>query len=233
MQAMWDNPAVAVGNRRRGVSVATGMRWPGLCLILLISSPAHAMGRYVQLGLIAWNADGTAALFTRESSSSGTVGATFEYVLVAAGASEPLVVSFNDTQDGDTRAQKVDQAACIRAAVTLQRALVAKRFRGVVVQQARCRDTRGVVGVLPEASRLVDGSWIAKPVHREPTARETASWEAAKLMQLGDEGSDVASLTGSLVVVLYGVNGDNTPLAHATVLEVTRDGPRVLVEDLR
>jgi hypothetical protein len=205
-----------------------------LLIALLIPTPASAMGGYVTLQLIAWSSDGNAALLTRDSRSSGTVGSTHEYLLVTARSATPLVISFDDTQDVETRAQKIDPATCVRSAEALQRALLAARFRGVMVQPARCRDTRAVVSLLPEAGRLVASSWVAKPARREPTPREAAAWDAVKLAQLDpDEAIDVASLAGSLVIVLYGENGDSSPLAHATVLSVTQTGSQILVDDLR
>ena len=50
------------------------MRSLVLLAVLLIAAPVDAMGRYVDLGLVAWNADGTAVILSRSESSSGTAG---------------------------------------------------------------------------------------------------------------------------------------------------------------
>jgi hypothetical protein len=65
--------------------------------ILAFPSSAYAMGVYVEIHVAAWNNDGTAALVTSTSSSSGTVGKTKGYMLVAAGEAQPLAVSFDET----------------------------------------------------------------------------------------------------------------------------------------
>jgi hypothetical protein len=213
------------------------MRYLAFLVAMLASVPAYAMGRYVNLELVAWNADGSAALVVRTETSSGTVGMTQNYILVAVGA-QPRVFTFNDTQDGDTSSQKVDRASCLRAADALSRELVVKRFRASI-RRAGCNGDRAVV-LLPAAT-LHDAaaSLLTTPPKGPTSPRETAMWEAAKVVarDVDDARASVASkataggvtrlgvTAGPLILVLWGENGDSTGPAHAATVEKGVIGP--------
>jgi hypothetical protein len=213
------------------------MRYLAFLVAMLASVPAYAMGRYVNLELVAWNGDGSAALVVRTETSSGTVGMTQNYILVAAGA-KPRVFTFNDTQDGDTISQKVDRASCLRDADALSRELVAKHFRASI-RRAGCNGDRAVV-MLPAAT-LNDAaaSVLTTPPKGPASPRETAMWDAAKTVvgDVADARASVASkataggvttlgvTAGPLIVVLWGENGDATGPAHAATVDKGVIGP--------
>jgi hypothetical protein len=217
------------------------MRYLAFLVAMLASVPAYAMGRYVNLELVAWNADGSAALVVRTVTSSGTVGMTQNYILVAAGA-KPRVFTFDDTQDGDTISQKVDRASCLRAADALSRELVAKRFRASI-RRAGCNGDRAVVLVPAATLNDATASILTTPPKGPASPREVAMWEAAKAV-VGADGFELdaarASVAakataggvttlgvtaGPLIVVLWGENGDATGPAHAATVEKSVIGP--------
>jgi hypothetical protein len=200
------------------------MRYLAVFVAMLASVPAYAMGRYVNLELRAWNADGSAALVARTETSSGTVGTTHTFILVAAGA-QPREFTFDDTQDGDTAVQKVDRASCLRAADALSRELATKRFR-VTIRRAACDGDRGVVTVPLATLRESVDSMLTAPPNGPASPRQTAMWDAAKAVVGGDLSNVVvAAKSGALVVVLWGENGDSSGPAHATVVDKGVIGP--------
>lgn len=201
----------------------------------LVGAPANAMGRYVDLHLVAWNTDGTAALFTRTESSSGTAGMTQELILVGLRETDTLTVSFDDTQDPDQRQQKVDRATCERNAATLRRRLTAARFRGVAIRAGHCRTDRQVVSIAPLTSQALEASRIPDLSTVRPTTARELAIESTVIAALGEfpEGAEVASIDGALVVVLSGVNGDESGPAHALVIARTPTGAALLGDDLR
>jgi hypothetical protein len=210
------------------------MRYVLGCLLVLVATPAQAMGRYVGLDLLAWSPDGASALIVRTESSSGQAGSKTDYVLVTADDPRPVVAVFSDHLDPERATEHVDRAACQRAADELQRALVARKFRGVTIRRERCKlAARNVLEVGPDAVEAA-GSWVAHPRLRAPSALETASWEAAKTI-VGDAGdeADVAATTGKLILVFSGVNGDNSGPAHAAAFSPTKTGYQPFVADLR
>lgn len=186
------------------------MRLAVLAALALVAIPtsAHAMGGYTTLAVVAWSDDGNAVLLTRDSSSSGTVGSTHSYLLIGTGDTAPAVFTFDDTQDPDTAAQKVDVGTCQDDADKLRASLADKGFRGVKIRSDRCKRDRAVVSISKAASKRVARS--------RPT---------------GAPG--VFTATGALIVIVGGENGDDSPGAHAMVIEAGESGPAVLVDDLR
>jgi hypothetical protein len=180
-----------------------------IATILLVASSAHAMGVYITHELVAWNDDGTAALISQTTSSSGTAGMTHAYILVSADGSKPLVVSFDDTQDPDATTQHVDEIACGKAVDTLHYALVAHRFSGVNLRKEQCKAARDVVALTPATMTDV----------------------ASSVQQLGD--GNLASKSGALILVLSGENADSSRAAHVKVFKSGKAGLAVVVDDLR
>src|ERR1700733_7626112 len=130
--------------------------WSGVVvasLLFAVSGSAHAMGVYVTFSVIAWNADGSSALLTRDTSSSATAGTTHDYILVSAADKTPVVFTFSDMQDPDTATEHVDHDACVRAAGALEKVLTAKRFKGVAVKGEHCTAKRDVVVVSADAAK--------------------------------------------------------------------------------
>src|SRR3954470_3398851 len=85
-------------------------------LLAALASRAHAMGVYITVTLVAWNTDGTAALVTRDTSSSGAAGSSHEYLIVTADT-DPVAFSFDDTTDeAGPASQKITAATCARTA---------------------------------------------------------------------------------------------------------------------
>ena len=205
-----------------------------LLAVLLVAAPAHAMGRYVNLGVVAWNADGTAVILSRSESSSGTAGITLQYLLIGAREPDPIVVSFNDTQDPDTSSQKIDPATCVKNAAAFQTALTAHRFRGVTVHAERCKTDRAVLQLSAYAARQVAASEITSTTRPPRSLRELHAADAVALA-MGDSEppSAIESLTGDLTVILFGGNGDESGPGHAIVVATTPTGPRVVGGDLR
>jgi hypothetical protein len=186
------------------------MRLAVLAALALVAIPtsAHAMGGYTSLAVVAWSDDGSAVLLTHDSSSSGTVGSTHSYLLIGAGDTAPAAFTFDDTQDPDTVSQKVDVATCQDDADRLRNALADKGFRGVKIRTDHCKSDRAVVSISRAASKRV-----------------------AKSRPAGAPG--VFTATGVLIVIVAGENGDDSPGAHAMVIEAGESGPAVLVDDLR
>lgn len=198
---------------------------------LAVSAPAHAMGRYVTLELIGWNADGTAVLLSRTESSSGTVGVTHQVILVGSRDPKPFVVSFDDTQDSDSRAQKIDVATCRANTRALGKALAAHRFTGAQVFPSRCKSDRDVFSLRTQTRSAAIGDLTQRP----PIDAREAKVEELLVGALGQlpADADVESLTGDVVLVLDGVNGDESGPAHASVIAATPAGPKALFGDLR
>jgi hypothetical protein len=150
-------------------------------------------------------------------------------------------VSFDDTQDPDRRAQKIDRATCLANATILRRALAAHRFRGVAIRRSHCSTHRQVVVVSPATWTQMEASHLTGLARRRPATALELSVDDAVTSALRDPDAsidldpdaDIASLTGALIIVLFGVNGDETGPAHAAVIAQTPGGPRVLVDDLR
>jgi hypothetical protein len=204
-------------------------------LVLLVATPAHAMGTYIDHELVAWSSDGKSVLVHRTTSSSATSGIAERYLLISAGDKSPLTVSFTNTQDPDRATQHVDAAACVKAVDQLEGALAAKKFRGVTLRREQCKTKRDVVVVAADTAREAALSWVATPIERTASARETGSVQATKLALASrpDEAADVSSMTGQLVLVFYGQNGDSSGPAHVVVMQQTTTGYDQLIEDLR
>ena len=180
-----------------------------VAMIVLAANQAHAMGVYINHELVAWNDDGTAALISQTTSSSGTAGMGHVYILVSADGSKPLVVSFDNTMDPDTATQHVDELACGKAVDTLHYALAARRFKGVNLRKEQCKGARDVVAVTPAA-----------------TADVTSS-----IQHVGD--GILASRSGALILVLSGENGDSSQPAHVAVYKPSKAGLVAIVDDVR
>jgi hypothetical protein len=185
------------------------MRRVVFAMILLGATRAHAMGVYIDHVLVAWNDDGTAALISQTSSSSGTEGTARSYILVSADGAKPLVVSFDNTRDADTATQHVDEIACGKAVDTLHYALAAYHFRGVNLRKEQCKAARDVVALTPTTTADV----------------------ASSVQQLGD--GVIASRSGALILVIAGENGDGSRSAHVAVYRPGKAGLALLVDDVR
>jgi hypothetical protein len=186
------------------------------------------MGVYIDLDLVAWSDDGSSALVTRTTSSSAGGGVGHDYILVTSGDKHPVVAAISDTQDPDHATEHVDRAACAKAALSLAKAVAAKHFRGVTIHADRCAAKRDVVAVNAEAARVAATSWIAKPVQRAATDRETAGWAIAKKVTV--DPSDVSAASAKLFLVFTGYNGDSSGPAHVAVFDADQS---VLIDDLR
>jgi len=214
-------PATALANLdqvqgQRGAGRFLDVRLAWLVIVALVAAPAsaHAMGAYIELDVAAWNADGSAVLLTRTTTSSGTVGASHEYLLIGVADTEPLVVSFDDTRDPDVAAQQIDRATCMRNAARLKKALTARHFRSVMIRAERCSSDRVVV----QPSRS------APP----PARRSTVDLPALGAVPAGD----VLTATGKLIVVLHGDNDDGTERRYATILAASAKGAYTVVAEL-
>jgi hypothetical protein len=204
-------------------------------MVAALATRASAMGSYVQYGVVAWNADGTAALMTETSSSSGTEGSGFRFIVVGARDAAPYTTSFDDTQNPDDRHQKIDVRTCIANAAALKRTLATHRFRGVTVRASHCKTDREVVAIDLKAAATMESSHVGDLTQRRATTALDLRIEAAVTRALGDipVDADVVSLTGALVIVLSGVNGDESFPAHAAVISATQTSAKIVVEDLR
>jgi hypothetical protein len=200
--------------------------------VALASANAHAMGRYVNLDLVAWNTDGTAAIVERSETSSGQAGTGHDYLLVVAGEQSPKVFTFTNTLDADTATEHVDAATCVRTAKDLERAIKSKHFSGVTVKSDACKlAARPVVGFSSTTTTAVAKSWIAN-LDRPATPREVAALAAMRAAVGPDDEGEVATLTGKLVIVLWGINGDSSARAHGA--GITPTGKAFVVgDDLR
>jgi hypothetical protein len=160
--------------------------WRLTLAVVLASAPAHAMGADVSVDLVAWNADGSAALVRRTTLWDGQRQS--KYVIVAD--AEPVSAMFDDGRD---TTQNVDDAGCIKAAGALTRALAADQFRGVTVHADRCAGARAsIVAVDPDVARDVARSWVVVPIPMtEPKpGREHAVWES--LVATGEDPSSAS-----------------------------------------
>jgi hypothetical protein len=187
--------------------------------------PAQAMGRYTTLNVVAWSADGSAALVLRSTTSSGTAGEARQYALVTAGEAKPASFVFFDTTDPEAPKQTVAAKSCEAAAVALVKALTVHHFKGVAVDRARCKTAdRQVVAVSPEAALVASLAYVAAPKAHDATPRETAAAAA-----LAVQDGDALALSDKLVLVLFGENGNDSKPAHGAVFA----GGKKVVEDLR
>lgn len=213
------------------------------CLVaslLAVSAPAHAMGVYVNFSVIAWNADGSSALLTRDGSSSATAGATHDYILVSASDRTPVVFTFSDTQDPDAATEHVDHDACVKAAGALAKALTAKHFKGVTVKADHCTATRDVVAVSADAAKAAAAAKVTPPFKRGKTPRDATSYAAAQAAfgsGAPSDGTDdeIAAASGVMAIVLSGENGDSSRPAHVAVYVPSKSGTSAdrWIEDLR
>lgn len=187
------------------------------------------------MGIVAWNTDGTAVLLSRTSSSSGTEGISTQYTLVSAADGSRLDLSLDDTQNFDSRTQKVDVATCMRAAQTLKKALADKRFTAITIRPERCKSDRAVVQTGAATSKALADAKVGDLTKRRPADNRELKVEATLTAALGElpAESDVESPTGALIVVLSGVNGDESGPAHASVIAAGSALPRILIGDLR
>jgi hypothetical protein len=210
--------------------------------LMAVATPAQAMGVYVNFDVVAWNDDGTSAIVSRDTSSSGTTGSTHAYILVSAGEPPALVVRFTDLQDPDKQTEHIDRAACTKAAAAFATALGARRFHGVTVTAAACGTAaRDVVRIDATAARLAALAWVATPAARPATDREQASAEAARQALGPTSGAggtgwgvaDVASLTGRLILIVTGGNGDSSTMGHLAVYARTKGSVAQQIADLR
>jgi hypothetical protein len=206
--------------------------------MLAAARPAHAMGTYITLEVVAWNKDGTATLVTRATGSSGTAGTTLDYFLVTATAKTAAKFTFFDTTDPDKATQHVDAKACATSADALAKVLADKQFTGVTADKAQCKSAaRNVVTISADAARDAKATLVAPPIansHRTATRQQTAGWAAAEaeqrdIKQRAPDGADVFAKTDALVLVLYGGNGDDSFPGHAAVYA----GGKRVIEDLR
>jgi hypothetical protein len=179
-------------------------------ILLLATSRAYAMGVYTTYSVVAWNSDGSAVLLEREISSSGTAGTSRAYLLFHMGATAPLVASFTDTQDPDHASEKIDQAACEKAADTLGKALDARHFRGVTLDATHCKRDRAVVRVGKDSAQ-----------------------EAAVSMTAVRDDTMMASTTGKLIVMMTGQNDDGSQPKHIEVRARTATGYTTLFDDTK
>jgi hypothetical protein len=197
--------------------------------LVLAAAPAHAMGVYRHLDVIAWSSDGASALLARDTTSSGQVGQSRDFLVVSAkdAAGEGVEVTFTNTLDGDTAIEHVDPLACVDAAQTLTRALAAKKFKGVAINASACATAaRDVVMIGDDAARVAASSWIAAPAHAHLSKREAAARAATKLV-LGDASdfpASVAATSGRLYLVVWGINGDDSTGARASAVRPTKAG---------
>lgn len=195
---------------------------------LLVPATASAMGSYERFELVAWSRDGRSALVVNTHTSSGTVGSHQTYTLLVT-TGETRTFTFTSTEDVDTPTEHVDRATCEATARAAQRALAERRFPGVAVHPERCATTRDVLAVDPAAQDIAVASWVGSPIYRSPTPRELAGDEARKLVLHDDPGApaDVATRTGDLILVFYGVNGDSSGPKRCTAVVRTRSGYKV------
>jgi hypothetical protein len=200
-------------------------------LLVATASNAHAMGAYSVLGISAWSTDGAAALLTRDSSSSGTVGTSHDYLLVDA-TGQVTLFAFTRTQDPATRHEQVSEAQCEKEVSALRAALKTHKLAGITLDPAQCKtEARDVVTVSRAAQAVVARSAFtaatAKPNARELAALAVQHDDADHLAEA--DGGGVFAATDKLVITLTGMNGDDTTPAHAAVFA---KGKRV-VDDLR
>lgn len=193
------------------------MKTLGLVLGLLAASTgtAAAMGSDVSVDLVAWNRDGSAAVLATHTFRDGD--RSTRYSIVAVGAKPVEAAVSQTTRDSGRDDEQIGLAACKQATAQLAAALTAHHFDGVVAKSARCSDAkRDIVVVTAAVSDAADRSWVALPQGRSPTARELASWNAAKSvtpayqplgLSPGDacdkqtDTLDVANKSGKLILV--------------------------------
>ena len=195
--------------------------------VMVFAPRADAMGLYVNFDVIAWNADSTSALVTRDTSGSAMAGSSHDYIVVTAGETAPIITKFTDLADPDKSTEHVDKATCVKAAAAFEKVLAAKHFKGVSIKSDQCSSAkRAVVVVSPDAAQLAALSWLSTPAKRAASARETAGWAADKA---AGSGNDVAALTDKLILVFSGGNGDSSWMAHVA----TYVGGKAQIADLR
>lgn len=195
---------------------------------LLVPATASAMGSYERFELVAWSRDGRSALVVRTHTSSGTVGSHQSYTLLTT-SGEARTFTFTSTEDVDTPTEHIDRATCETTARAAQRALAERRFSGVTAHPEHCATTRTVIAVDPAAQNIAAASWVASPTDRSPTPRERAGDEARTLVLHDDPGAsaDVATRTGDLVLVFYGVNGDSSGPKWCAAVVRTKSGYQI------
>jgi hypothetical protein len=166
------------------------MKWLVAVFVVLAASRAEAMGSYVNFEVLAWSTDGSSALLSRVATSSAESGAVIDRIIVTAGDPKPLVFTIADARE-EPIAEK--QIAINRRA--LERAMSARGFCGA-----------------PHAPRCHVES------DRERIEREAAlrNIDREAVGPLPDD-AELATLTGRLVIVLEGKNGDESGPAHAHV----------------
>ena len=200
--------------------------------IIAIPSAAHAMGVYVDIHVVAWNADGTAALLTRNSSSSGTVGKTQQFVLVGVGDKAAQGFTFDDTQDPDQPTQQVDAAACAKDAATLTKALAARHFKGVKVRADHCKSDRAVVTVTAAETRRATASKVADLTAPKAKAVHDAIVQALGALPDGDD-NEYFSASGKLIVAGTGGLDDGGFHQQVEIIDASTSPAKVAVENLR
>ncbi len=194
--------------------------------LLAVATPAHAMGVYIVLDVVAWNADGTAALVTRSDSSSAEAGASYDYLIVTTTDKTPASFTFTNTRDPDKTTEHVTAATCGKTATAFTAALAKHKFKGVTAKTNQCKVARREVVVIDK-----DANKVAKDAAAAGAAgssRAVASDAAIKAENSNGDGTAVTA-NGQLVIVLSGANGDGSAPAHAAVYAA---GTRV-IEDLR
>jgi len=171
-------------------------------LLLGSSVPAFATSANVSIELVAWNADGTAALLYTHTSIAGDT--TDNYTVVGVDDQQQLAVQI--------AGQSVDATACEKAMAALATSIAAHKFAGITLRPDRCgADTLdAAVTTSPSITAAAKTSRIGNPGR---TPRDRQIWAAfefatgAKMPAKPLPGPDVrsaaiATKTGKLVIAL-------------------------------
>jgi hypothetical protein len=192
------------------------MRRAVILSILLATSTAHAMGTELYTQLVAWNADGTAALLETQTDRDGDKSTS--YVVLSA-TNLRLTAALSETiRANSADDEQIAVADCTTAAQQLARAVAAAKLADVTVRPDACKRDRGAIVKVGGAQlKAVEQSWVALPQGgRAATAREQTGLDALaavdpdyqpiapSLLGSGKQctGLDVASASGKLVLVI-------------------------------
>lgn len=185
------------------------MRAALVALLLLGSTgPALAMGTDVSIDLVAWNADGTAALLHTSTSFDGDT--TDLYSVVGVGDKPELAVQIAGSS---SHVQTVDLTECAKAMAALAKSIAAHKFAGVTLRPDRCGvDKRDdAVTTSPSVTAAAKASIISNP---GTTSRDKQIWAAFKTATSTDipanpdpntdyPSAEIATKNGKLVIALF------------------------------
>lgn len=136
------------------------------------------MGSDVEIEIVAWNDDGSAALIETRSSRDGDRGLSYGVISAHDATDDAAVTATIHVAPGDDTEQ-ISEAECTRAMLALATSVSANRFHHVAVRPARCRGAhRDPVSI---SGALAPTIWPALPQGRPAGPLEQAALDVLRL----------------------------------------------------